>query len=127
MKNKEKLIFGLSPRETIIHAIILSFISMLSWDLKFIEQIPVGLNFKNILLDDNLLLVDNVPWYYYITFTIASMFLSLTWIMHIFNIKYDDYSLRAIRYKYLYTILGTLIIQAIAKFTFLFLLILIFR
>ena len=113
--NKSKLIFGLSAKATIINAIILVFISQLFWTLKFIQQIPNGVDIKSLPP------LESVPWYYYIPISILAMIMALKWVEHTFDIKSGDYSWRAIKYKYIYFLLALLIISSFAKFLFLLL------
>jgi hypothetical protein len=119
MSEKVRMPFGLSPRATIVNAIILLSLSQLFWVLKFTQQIPMGTDFSQ-ATPESLNLVDNVPWYYDVPFIILAMIMALTWIEYKYEIKPGEFTWRAIRYKYIYTLIGYTLVAMVSKFIFLF-------
>jgi hypothetical protein len=109
-----KIIFGLSPKATIINVFVLAFLGQLLWVLVYLSQFPAGFDFKHI--PDDFKTIDNVPWYYDMPLTILSMVMGLVWIQYTYKIENGDYSWRAIKYKYFYLIGGLLLFQMIVKF-----------
>ncbi len=47
-QEQQKIIFGLTPKSTIINSIALNFISALFWSLYFASQIPSGTDLTKI-------------------------------------------------------------------------------
>lgn len=120
-ENPPKIIFGLSPKATIINAIILLFVGQFMWTYTYLKQVPLGFDFKNV--PDDFKTIDNVPWYYDMPFTILAIVMGLAWIQYTYKIENNDYSWRAVKYKYFYLIGGTLLLQSIMKFFLLMILI----
>lgn len=113
-----KLIFGLSPKATIINSVILMLISQLLWSLVFVSQIPDGVDYNNIPSDLNI--EDNVAWYYYLPTNILALIMGINWVEHTFKIERTEFSWRAIKIKYIYLLGSFILLQSIAKVTFLF-------
>jgi hypothetical protein len=119
-KTPPKIIFGLTPRATIINAFIILFIGQFIWSYAFVQQIPLGFDINNVPKDFKLDI--NVPWYYDLPFIILSVIMGLTWVQHVYKIEKGDFSWRAIKYKYIY-LLGSLFIASnIMKFILLIIL-----
>lgn len=116
-----KIIFGLSPRATIINAFVLAFLGQLFWVLSYLSQLPANFDFKHV--PDDFKMVDNVPLYYDMPLTIIAIVMGLTWIQYVYKIENNDYSWRAIKYKYFYLIGGLLLFQMIVKFFLIMLLV----
>jgi hypothetical protein len=108
-----KIIFGLSPRATIINSLVLLFIGQFFWAYKFLQQLPPGFDINNVPADFKM--IDNVPWFYDMPFTILSVVMGLTWIQFVYKIENGDFSWRAIKYKYLYLMGSLFLIQSIMK------------
>ena len=119
-ENTPKLIFGLSPRATIINAFVLLFFGQLFWVLCFLTQFPIGFDFSNVPADFKI--VDNVPWYYDMPPTVLAIVMGLSWVQYTYKIENNDYSWRAIKYKYIYLLGGMFLSQSVMKFFLLMLL-----
>lgn len=110
-----KIIFGLSPKATIINAIVFLIIAQLFWCLSFIKQIPPGFNISDYLSGSGDIYSENIPWYVDSPFQIFSMVMVLYWIEYTYKIEKYDYSWRAIMYKFLYPVFGFTIIGNFIK------------
>lgn len=110
----KKLIFGLSPAATIINGIILTILSSLSWTLKFTSDLQPGLTVESALQSK-----DNVPWYYDMILIFMAMLLIFKWVEYKFDLKPGEFTWKSIQYKYIYVILGMILIESISKAIFL--------
>lgn len=120
-KENPKLIFGLSPRATIVNAVILFFCGQIFWGLNFMEQFPPGFNFKNPPAD--FVSVDNVPWYFHWPFYCIAMIMALRWIRFTFKTTPGSFDSRTLKYEYLYLVLGFILLDIISRFLILLFLI----
>lgn len=115
-EKQPSIIFGLTPKSTLVNAIVLLCISQLFWVLKYVQQVPYGFDFNN--PPEGFEFVDNVPWYYDFPITLLGMVLGIAWVKNYFKIENNDNSWKAIKYKFVYVCLATWIIQLIAKIVF---------
>lgn len=112
MENEEttqpdKVVFGLSPKATLINAIILAALSKLFWVIVYCSQFSSKEEFMALKEKP----VDNVSWYYDVPLSILSMVLLLFWIEYFFKIKSGELSWKAVRYKLIGLILLSLLEQ----------------
>ena len=121
-KLNPKVIFGLSPRATLINAAILLFVSQLFWCLYFVKQIPASFIFSDYSKEYAAPYIDSVPWYVDSPLQIISMILVMYWIDYTYKIEKSDYSWRGIKYKFLYPIFGFTIAGSIIKIVILLIL-----
>lgn len=110
--NNTKLIFGLSPKATIVNALVILAIAQVFWVLKFIQMLPDNIKYNLKSAQD---LNINVPWYYDMPIVFLSMIMMLSWVEFRFNIKRGDWSWRAIKYKYVYMVGFILLFQMAVK------------
>lgn len=118
-----KLIFGLSPKATIIHAFVMAFLSQLFWALKFCEQIPAGIDYAN--PPQGLEFTDNVPWYYTLPCTILAVILASSWMDYKLSgatNAEERVKMSAHLYwkKMIYVVGGLVLFSSVAKFISLF-------
>lgn len=106
-ENKEKLFFSLSPRATLINALILMAASQLFWVFAFVKQYVAGSAVQPDV---------QVPWYYDMPFAWLSLWMTIAWVQYTFKIPKADMSWKAIRYKYLYVIGFYVIYSAMVRF-----------
>ena len=115
---QKKLIFNLSPQETIFNAIILMIIGQFIVALCIFHQLPTDFTLGKDFLENT-----NVPWYCDMPFTVLSIILCFSWSNYKFNIKPGDISWRAIKIRYIYTIGTICIFESLVKIIILYLLI----
>lgn len=105
-EQSDKVIFGLSPKATIINAIVISILSQLFWVISVASQISANPNSKEAV---------NVPWYYDMPLSILSILMVMKWIEHVYKIDKNDRSLRALRYRFVYGVCLTSVFQLFVK------------
>lgn len=116
MENKEnnKVIFGLSPRATIINAIVLFLIGQLFWGLKFMQQFPEGFfDMKNPPADFQV--HDNVPWYFNWPFFVIALFMTLRWIRYTFKTTQNIFDANTFKYEVVYLTIGFVLLDIISR------------
>lgn len=106
----EKLIFGLSPKATLINCIVITVLAQLLWAIVAVSQINPD------AVDQT---YAGVPWYYELPLNVLAIIMLLKWIDFKYKIEKFDFSFRAFRYRFIYGILLMSIFQMFMKIFFL--------
>lgn len=117
--NNPKLVFGLSPRATLVNGLILLAITSLMWSLSLVKQIPENIQLNAEVAKD--IQVD-IPWYIDTPLIFLGVFLLMTWTTFKF---YTTPNFVQNKWKYdIAAILFVVVYSLIMKFVFLLLLLL---
>ena len=85
-EEKKTLIFGLSPKATIINALVLLVLSQLIWALIIVNQYKMHQEI-------------NVPWYVDLPLTFLSIFMTLKWVDYRFKLNTEGLDHKAFRVR----------------------------
>lgn len=105
-----KLLFGLSPKNTFINAVIILFVAQVFWFLGLLQRLPSDYSPGKINSPIH------VPWYYDLPLYFLSIFMMLRWIEYTFKLDKRDMSWRAIKYKFVYLALSYSLAETLIKF-----------
>lgn len=108
-EEKQVLIFGLSPKATLINAFVLALIAQLIWALVATWQIAHKTEV-------------NIPWYYDLPINVLSLVMFLNWIDYKFQLPKGEFTWRTFKYRFIYGILSMMVFHYVLKLVFLILL-----
>jgi len=103
------LMFGLSPKATLINSIVISILAQLIWAIVVTSQVDLN------SIDTQPI---NVPWYYDLPLSVLSILMLIKWIEFRFNIAKFEMTFRAFRYRFIYGLLLMTIFQMLLKVFF---------
>lgn len=112
VQSNESLIFGLTPKATLLNGIALSALSGVAWAVGYIKQVP-----KDIVATAEKLheLKIEVPWYYDLPIFVLSLLLVFRWVEFKFNMQPGEFSGKSLLYKYIYGCVGLSILAWIVQ------------
>jgi hypothetical protein len=108
-EEKTTLIFGLSPRATLVNSFVLAAIAQLVWasvaTWQIIHKVEV-----------------NIPWYFDLPINVLSLIMFLNWIDYKFKLPKGEMSWRTFKYRFVFGILSMMLFHYVLKLVFLILL-----
>lgn len=105
----KKIIFGLSPRATLVNSVVLLVLSSVFWVLRFVQQMPPNVkDLKSLKIE--------VEWYYDLPLQLLSIIMVWRWVEFKFDLKPGEFSWKAIKYKFFYAATLFWFINVILKF-----------